>query len=310
MNTQTNALSETLEAQQVAPVALSARHPFYWSIRRELWENRWIYVGQLAVAVVFLLVFLINMTVWLARLKGSSITDSEKYWDAVALPYNIGAGVMMGTLILMSVFYCADALYGERRDRSVLFWKSLPVSDSTVVLAKASIPLVILPLLTIAVTIAMHLIMLIMSSVVLPATGMSIASLWRELSIFQLWGMLAYHLFLVHAIWPFPVYCWLMLVSGWARRATLLWAALPVVAIGGIEKLVFHTSYFVSMVGDRLTGGGAPTDLRSGEMFPTGPMTHLTPLRYLSAPSLWVGLAVAAIFLFAAVRLRRYRDPV
>ena len=310
MNTQTNTISESLEAPRVAPVALPATRPLYWSIRRELWENRWIYVGQLAVAVVFLVVFFINMTVWLARMRGPSATNPEKYWEAVSLPYNIGAGVMMGTLILMSLFYSADALYGERRDRSILFWKSLPVSDHTVVLAKASIPLVILPLLTIAVTIAMHVTMLMISSVVLPASGMSIASLWAELSIFQMWGMLAYHLFLAHAIWPFPVYCWLMLVSGWARRATLLWAALPVVAIGGIEKLVFHTSHFVSMVGTRLIGGGAPTDITSGEMFPTGPMTHLTPLRYLGAPSLWLGLAVAAIFLFAAVRLRRYRDPV
>jgi len=310
MNMETSALSESFEAQQVAPATLSLMHPFYWSVRRELWENRWIYVGQLAVAAVFLLVFFINMTVWLTKMRGLSTTDPEKYWEIVALPYNIGAGVMMGTLILMSLFYSADALYGERRDRSILFWKSLPVSDVSVVLAKASIPLVFLPLLTIAVTIAMHVLMLMISSVVLPASGMSVAPLWRELSILQLWGLLGYHIFLVHAIWPFPVYCWLLLISGWARRATLLWAALPVVAIGGIEKLVFHTSHFVHIIATRLIGGGAPADITSGEMFPTGPMTHLTPARYLGAPSLWVGLAVAAVFLFVAVRLRRYQDPV
>jgi len=310
MNTQTNALSESLEAQRVAPATLSATRPLYWSIRRELWENRWIYVGQLAVAVVFLLVFAINMTVWLAKMRGSSATDAAGYWETVAMPYNIGAGVMMGTLILMALFYSADALYGERRDRSILFWKSLPVSDLTVVLAKASIPLLILPLLTIAVTIAMHVIMLLMSCIVLPASGVSWAPVWRELSILQMWGMLLYHIFLVHAIWPFPVYCWLMLVSGWARRAPLLWAALPVVAIGGIERLVLHTSHFVSMIGTRLIGGGAPTDITSGEMLPTGPMTHLTPVRYLGSPALWIGLAVAALLLVACVQLRRYRDPV
>ena len=71
-----------------------------------------------------------------------------------------------------------------------------------------------------------------------------------------------YHLVTAHALWPFPVFCWLLLVSGWARRATLLWAALPVVALGGIEKLVFNTSYFIAMVGVRLIGGGAPTTSR------------------------------------------------
>ncbi|MBV8052989.1 MAG: ABC transporter permease, partial [Acidobacteriaceae bacterium] len=198
----------------------------------------------------------------------------------------------------------------ERRDRSILFWKSLPVSDVSIVLAKASVPLIVLPLITIAVTIAMHVIMLLMSAIVLPASGMSVASVWREVSIFQMWGMLAYHLFLAHAIWPLPVYCWLILVSGWVRRATLLWAALPVIAIGGIEKLVFHTSHFVAIVGHRLVGGGAPAEITSGEMFPTGPMTHLTPLRYLSAPPLWLGLALAAVFLVAAVRMRCYRGPI
>ena len=71
----------------------------------------------------------------------------------------------MLTGIVVSVFYCLDALHGERRDRSILFWKSLPVSDLTTVLAKASIPLVILPLLTFAITVAMQWIMLLISSV-------------------------------------------------------------------------------------------------------------------------------------------------
>jgi len=64
------------------------------------------------------------------------------------------------------------------------------------------------------------------------------------------------------------------------------------------------------MVGTRLVGGNAPTDITTGEMFPTGPMTHLTPLRYLGSPSLWIGFVVAAVFFVLAVRMRRYRDPV
>jgi ABC-2 type transport system permease protein len=311
MNTESNVLRESaLDSERTAAASVSQTHPFYWSVRRELWENRWIYVGQLAVAGVFLVGFLFNMARWLDNMRSLSTTDPAKYWETVSLPYNIGAGALMGALILMSIFYCSDALYGERRDRSILFWKSLPVSDRTTVLAKASIPLVILPLLTFAVTIALHLVMLLLSSIVLPLSGMSVASLWKGLAIFPMWGMLFYHILLAHVLWPFPVDCWLILVSGWARRAPLLWAALPVVVIGGLEKLIFHTSHFAAMVGTRLIGSGAPTDITTGEMFPTGPMTHLTPLRYLGAPGLWMGLVVAAVFLAAAVRMRRYRDPV
>jgi ABC-2 type transport system permease protein len=311
MNTESNVLRESaLDSERVAAASASLTRPFYWSVRRELWENRWIFVGQLAVAGVFLVGFVFNMTRWLDKMRSLSTTDPAEYWETVSLPYTIGAGALMGTLILMTIFYSSDALYGERRDRSILFWKSLPVSDLTTVLAKASIPLVILPLLTVGITVATHLIMLLISSIVLPASGISLASLWKELAIFQMWGMLLYHILLAHVLWPFPVYCWLILVSGWARRAPLLWAALPVVAIGGLEKLIFGTAHFAAMVGTRLLGSGAPTDITSGDMFPTGPMTHLTPLRYLGAPGLWMGLVVAAVFLALAVRLRRYRDPV
>jgi len=311
MNTESNVLRKSaLDSETVAAVGVCETQPFYWSVRRELWENRWIYVGQLVIAAVCLLGFLINITRWLGKMRTLSTTNPVAYWETIALPYNVVAGVMMGTLVLMSVFYSADALYGERRDRSILFWKSLPVSDLTTVLAKASIPLIILPLLTFAITIAMHLIMLLLVGIVLPASGVSLASWWKELSILQMWGLLLYHILTAHALWPFPAYCWLLLVSGWARRAPLLWAALPVVAIAGLEKIVFHTSHFAAVVGTRLIGGGAPTDFTSGGMLPTGPMTHITPGRFLGAPGLWIGFAVAAVFLTAAVRLRRYRDPV
>jgi ABC-2 type transport system permease protein len=311
MNTESNVLRESaLDSGTVAAVTSLHTHPFYWSVRREIWENRWIYIGQLTVAGVFLIGFVFNMARWLDHMRSLSTTDPAKYWETVSLPYNIGAGALMGALILMTIFYSSDALYGERRDRSILFWKSLPVSDLTTVLAKASIPLVILPLLTMGVTIAVHLVMLLLSSIVLPLSGMSVASLWKQLAIFPMWGMQLYHILLAHVLWPFPVYCWLILVSGWARRAPLLWAALPVVVIGGLEKLIFGTAHFAEMVGMRLIGGNAPTDITSGDMLPFGPMTHLTPLRYLGAPGLWIGLLVAAVFLVLAVRVRRYRDPV
>jgi len=115
-----------------------------------------------------------------------------------------------------------------------------------------------------------------------------------------------YHLVTAHALWPFPVYCWLLLVSGWARRATFLWAALPLVAIAGVEQIVFHTWHFAQLVGSRLIGDTQT----AGDMFPTGPMTHITPGIFLTSPGLWIGFAIAAAFLAAAVRLRRYQGPI
>jgi ABC-2 type transport system permease protein len=315
MNSQSNALSESLESQRVAAATMSVTRPMYWSVRRELWENRYLYVAPVVVAGVFLIGFLISTIHLPAQMGSLAEIDPAKRWDAIAMPYNIVAGAMMGTLILMSAFYCAEALHGERQDRSILFWKSLPVSDLTTVLAKASVPLVILPLMVFAITVATQIVMLLLSSVVLLGSGVSVAPLWTQWSIAQMWGLLLYHLVTAHALWPFPVYCWLLLVSGWARRATLLWAALPVLIIGGIEKLAFNTSHFAGMVGGRLIGAGAPTDFTAGDMvplgpMPLGPMTHITPGRLLGGLGLWAGLLIAAIFLIAAVRIRRYQTPL
>ena len=68
--------------------------------------------------------------------------DAQSRQQTIEAPYDMAAGLLMLDLLIVGVFYCLDALHGERRDRSMLFWKSLPVSDLTTVLAKASIPLV------------------------------------------------------------------------------------------------------------------------------------------------------------------------
>jgi ABC-2 type transport system permease protein len=161
-----------------------------------------------------------------------------------------------------------------------------------------------------AITLVMQLLMLLLSSAVLLASGGSVAGLWEHMPIVQISLLMLYHVLTAHALWPAPVYCWLILVSGWARRATFLWAALPILAIGGLEKIAFNTTHFAALVGERLLGSGAPIASTSPEIFPTNPMTHISPGTFLASPGLWAGLVVAAIFLAAAIRLRRYQGPI
>jgi ABC-2 type transport system permease protein len=306
MNTASNAMPDSFEAQRIALNTLHATRPLYWSIRRELWENRFIYIAPVAVAGVVLFAFSISaiLGIWESELRIVLVHGSE----AIVMPYDMAAGLMMLTSILVSVFYCLDALHGERRDRSILFWKSLPVSDLTTVLAKASIPLVVLPLLVFAIIVAVQWLMLLVSSAVLLVSGQSVVAFWTKLSFSRMSLLMLYHLLTAHALWPFPVYCWLLLVSGWARRATFLWAALPLIAIAGVEQIVFHTWHFARLVGSRLIGD--TETIAAGGMFPTGPMTHITPGIFLTSPGLWIGFALAASFLAAAVRLRRYQGPI
>jgi ABC-2 type transport system permease protein len=308
MNIPSNTAAQSFAANGSAPAVMSATRPIYWSIRREFWENRYLYIAPLGVAAVFVFGFLINIIHSPDQL-GAKWALAHNH-EEISGPFDISAALMMGTAILMCLFYSAEALHGERRDRSILFWKSLPVSDAITVLVKGSMPLLILPLLVSAITAVMQLLMLLLSSAVLLATGGNVAALWAHAPILQMFWLMLYHVLTAHALWPAPVYCWLLLVSGWARRATLLWAALPVVAIGGLEKIAFNTTHFATLVGERLIGATAPIASTSPEVFPTNPMTHITPGTFLAAPGLWLGLLVAAIFLAAAVRLRRYQGPI
>ena len=170
MNTPANTAPASLGAQTIPSAAFSMTRPFYWSVRRELWENRSIYIAPLAAAAIFLIGFLIS-TIHLPRQMRTLSPPAQH--QAIMTPYDFIAGLLMLTAMVVGLFYCLDALNGERRDRSILFWKSLPVSDTTAVLAKASIPFVVLPLITFAVTVAAQWIMLLLSSAVLLGNGLS-----------------------------------------------------------------------------------------------------------------------------------------
>jgi ABC-2 type transport system permease protein len=315
MNTQSNAMPEShFDSQVSAPAVLSATRPMYWSVRRELWENRSIYIAPLAVAAVAMVGFLVSLIHLSRNMRILTTLDEAHQLVMLAMPYSHVAWMIMLTALLVGIFYSLDALHSERRDRSILFWKSLPVSDLTTVLSKASIPLVILPLLVSVTFLAVQWIMLLLTSAVLISSGVGAATFWSQLPLFQMQLGMLYGV-AVLTLWWAPIYAWLMLVSGWVRRAAFLWAVLPLLAISAVEKIAFHTSFFGSLLLSRLIGfapnafafkmpDGAPIDPHFI------PLSQLTPGRFLSSPGLWVGLLVAAAFLAAAVRLRHYREPL
>jgi ABC-2 type transport system permease protein len=299
------------ESQGSAPANASATRPFYWSVWRELWENHSVYIAPLIVAAVQVFGFAISTIGLAERRRGVLLLDDPaKQRAAIEMPYDLAAMMMLFTVFIVGVFYCLDALHGERRDRSILFWKSLPVSDLTTVLSKAIIPLAVLPVVAFALTVCVQLIMLLMTSANLLMHGMSPATTWAHFPVVQNWIVLFYGL-VVLALWHAPIYGWLLLVSGWARRATFLWAVLPFIAIQIFEKITFGTSYFASILKHRLMGFAPHAFGFHGQGHPTiDSLSQLTPGRYLSTPDLWIGLVVAVGFIATAVRLRRYRGPI
>src|SRR5947207_5063734 len=287
----------------------SSTQPFYWSVWLELWENRSIYVAPLIVAVVVLFGFLVSTVGMPERRQAVLLLDPSQLRAAPVAPYDIAAMMLICTAFIVGVFSCIDALHSERRYRSILFWQSLPVSDLTTVLSKASVPLVILPLTIFGIIVLVQFLMLLWSSAILLPSGLA-ATTWTRFNLFQQSVILLYSLIVI-VLWHAPIYGWALLISGWARRATFLWAVLPFLAIGVLEEIAFDTSHFASMLKDRLFGAANTAfAFQPHRGVAIDSLSQLTPSRYLTTPGLWIGLAFAAAFVAIAVRQRRYRGPI
>lgn len=290
-----------------APAAPLARtRPFYWSVRREIWENRAIYLAPLVAAGVVLFGIVLGH-LHLLHVAGSQTEVGPGHFGPPThrplpflhtVPYLIAAAAIMFTSCVVGIFYCLAALNGERRDRSVLFWKSLPVSDVTTVLSKAAVPAVILPLVTFVVIFVTHLVMLALDLGSAAAASVPIGQIWLDLG----WA------FLMLAFWWAPVWGWLLLVSAWSKRMTFLWGVGPPLALCVIERLALGTDYAFKLLGDRLTKGigvGFTTPRPN-----TAELPWPDPGPFLVSPGLWIGLVVGAAFLAGAVWLRRRREPI
>jgi ABC-2 type transport system permease protein len=289
---------------------MNPTQPLYWSIRRELWENRSVYIGPLVAVSLVLFGFVVSAGRLPHKVRGlSALTPLQQHHELIR-PYAFAAGFAVVAAFVVGLLYCLDALYGERRDRSLLFWKSLPVSDRTAVLAKAAIPLAVLPVFCFVIILLAQLLMLILSSMVLAGSGVGTDALHARLPLFQLDVALLWSLIAI-ALWHAPLYAWLLLLSGWAKRAVFLWAVFPPLVLGAFERIVFGTSHFGRLMRDRLIGWYALSfdhKLPGGDE--TQPLSMLTPGRFLATPGLWIGLLLAAAFLAAAVRMRRDREPI
>ena len=226
------------------------------------------------------------------------------------MPYSMAASLIILTGYMVAVFYCLDALHGERRDRSILFWKSLPVSDLTTVLSKAAVPLVVVPVIVFVIALATQMAMRVLASMVLAGSGVGVSALWTQVPLWRLTLVLFYGL-VVHVLWHAPLWGWLLLVSSWARRMPFLWAVLPPLAVGLFARMAFQTQYVCTFIGDRVIGAMTRAFvLKPEDKHLVLRVSQLDPLGFLASPGLWFGLAFAAFFLFKAAQLRRRREPI
>jgi ABC-2 type transport system permease protein len=218
-----------------------------------------------------------------------------------------------------------DALQGERKDRSVLFWKSMPVSDTTTVLSKLFTALIVSGLIVAAVAIVTQVAVMLVTSIVLLIAGANPLAVWGNAQLMQMTVAIIYWQ-LAAALWYAPIAAWLLLVSSWAKRVTILWAVFTPIAAVVFERVAIRTRYLQDMIVSRLGdpvfdryvtrsdahsaqftvgGEGVKAHGMGGRVFDA-----IDPVAFFSNPWLWVGLVVAAGFVAAAIWMRRYREPL
>jgi ABC-2 type transport system permease protein len=281
---------------------------FYWSVRRELWEHRAVWMAPLAVAGFVLVAFLLGTHGATVKVSGLSALPPDKQQQLVMMPFALAASAVMVTAFIVGAFYCLDALHAERRDRSILFWKSMPVSDAVTVLSKAAVALAVIPAVALGVAYVLQALLLVVAGVGLKALGLDAGALFERLPVFAMTVSFAYGV-AAHALWYAPLYALLLLASVAVRRP-FLWVVIPAIAVQILEKIAFDTAYSGALIKYRLAGAMTEAFRHDASKEAIVSLSQLDPGRFLASPGLWLGLAAAAVFLFIAIRLRRSKEPL
>jgi ABC-2 type transport system permease protein len=297
-----------MSAQAAAGAPARPTRPLYWSVRRELWDNPSIWRAPLIAAAV-VLAGIVIAAVHPPQIHTSGSGAHMSQADLRTLPYAIAAVAIGVISAIVSVFYCLGSLHNERRDRSILFWKSLPVSDLTTVVAKAIIPMAVLPVCVLATVLATHVLMMALNIATVAAHGQDIGLLLSQVPLLRLWLTAAWGLF-AFALWWAPIYGWLFVISAWARRMTFLWAVAPPIALVAFERLAFETHYIGDLLSYRLNGSWTAAFEVVHPHPGTMGLSNPDPVRFFTTPGLWVGLVIAIALLALAIRLRRRADPI
>lgn len=290
---------------------------FAWLVKRELWEHRALYIAPIVVAGVILLGLITALTqAGIIHIGGLQFdSPSERIPDGARLVifsvFTIPFAIVTG---IVALYYSLDALYADRRDRSVLFWKSLPLSDWETVLSKLFVASVVAPLIAAVVAVATLLVVLLGLSIYLAANGGSFGYLWSQIPFAQNLALLIY-LLAINALWFVPGSAWCLLASAWARRSPFLWAVAPVAAAAYLEYQVFGTRELLELLSANrgvelaLSAAKIESAVDAANMHqPMSILDVMTPSVFFSSMEVWGGLAVAAGLIAATVWVRRYRE--
>jgi ABC-2 type transport system permease protein len=308
MNTETAALSATAPAADPVP---DLRTTLTTLLKRELWEHPALWRVPLIVAAVLALctIFSVSLGIQINDQRLSLIGEPERI-IVLNMSQIVWAVIMCLVSGVVGTFYALDCLYAERKDRSILFWKSLPVSDELTVLSKFVVLVVLLPLLTFVLASASHLLALAIWRVRVATGGVPDVVAWGTVAWLRGEAVI-FLCMLLAVLWYAPLAAAALLLSAWVKRSPVLWATLPLLLLPIFEHIVFRTHYVWRFIQYRSNGVWDLLTHRDGHDLVSGQGKLLHDLNWAAAfasPDLWLGLLAAAAMLYGAARLRRYRD--
>jgi ABC-2 type transport system permease protein len=304
-----------------------------WLIRREFWENKGMFFWAPLVVGAILVAFIGFTTLYFGVQYQQVANVGEE--ERAAIVHMMASAYMTSSVpifLMMTVivfFYALSALYDDRRDRSILFWKSLPISDRATVISKVVAALVVAPLICSVVAIATSLLLLVFVCISLAINGVHIVAALISDPALYLAPLAVLGLLPVYFLWALPTVGWLLLVSSWARSKVFLWAVgSPLLALVVVKWATyeFQTGWNVDWLAEHIVARGLAGVVPGiwlvfAHVAGGGMVIHsehkaaldLTEVfgrswGTLATPDVWIGAAVGVALIVGAVRLRRWRD--
>ncbi len=317
-----------------------------WLVKREYWENKaGIFWSQVIVGGFYALILLVGIIVVTyaaqhgksgdgMQMNGMLMQDlsghmtAENKQDAakaMAASFMPSVAPLLIVLAFVVFFYSLSSLYDDRKDKSILFWKSMPVSDTQTVLSKLFTILVVTPLIPIVIGFLISILLLFAMGIAAQTFGVSLIGSALTTSDFYLLPLQAIACLPVYILWAFPSVAWFMMVSAWAPRFPILWAVGIPFIIGvllsfsaGVTGLhIPHEWYWENIVG-RLFGGFVPgvwlaffdvtSDVGNRSHSPNGAEVLQASWAILGYSKVWIAVAIGCVMTYASIRIRRYRD--
>jgi ABC-2 type transport system permease protein len=314
---------------------------YKWLLKREFWEHKGGFFWTPAVIGALLtlgtgasvLAALAMKTKHGMQINGQQVTNLSEVVsperhaqmiDAVSNAWMMPTALLFGVMAIVVFFYCLGCLFDERKDRSVLFWKSLPVSDTETVLSKVAMALVGAPLLTLAFGIVTSFLILLITLAAAGASGLSLAGVFANSATYT--APLEFAATIpVYVVWALPTVGWLMMVSSWARTKVFLWAVGVPVLVGVLISwfnAMFDFNWNVEWFWHNIVARGLLSVMPGawfGFVDPAGGMelrdNHIDftvmvvqSWKTLASVHAAVGAVAGVAMIYAATRIRRWKD--